>query len=53
MLLIIKGGSGFRLWINFSMGIVGAGAGSGLAPVTSDPGLVMGIFEFEGRNEAG
>ena len=53
MLLITSGGSGRRLSINVSMGIVGFGGASGLAPVTSGPGFVMGILEFGGRNDAG
>jgi hypothetical protein len=50
---IANGFSGFILSINFSIGIFCGEAGSGLAPVTSDPGVVMGILEFGGRNVLG
>jgi hypothetical protein len=45
--------SGFMLWINCSTGIVRGGGEGGLTPVTSAPGVVMGILEFGGRNFSG
>src|ERR1019366_9353486 len=52
-LSITSGCSGFMLSISFSTGIVGGGGAGGLAPVTSAPGVVMGIPEFEGRKLSG
>jgi hypothetical protein len=52
-LSITSGCSGCRLSTNVSTGSVGRGGDGGLTPVTSGPGVVMGMLEFNGRNLSG
>lgn len=49
---MISGCSGCMLWISFSTGIDGGLSGIS-APVTSLPGVVIGMLEFVGRNLSG